>query len=683
MLKFNVTNSINWYSWNFKTFQIAQEKDLPLFINISCFSSYWGRKMTKESFEDLEIIKLLNQHFIAIKINQDEHPNINTFYFNIIHLMGIESGWPLNMFCFSNGIPFFGGNYFPLKEQYSTKSFKSILLEMINIWKNKRLKFKDYSQRIIKVNDELFQDFIENKTQIDPFFQEDKSFADLHKEYYDQEFGGFKFQPRCKFLLYLNLLHLLKIFSSSKDTFLLEIVENTIRCVKSGGIYDQIGGGISRLSNDYQWKFPDFEKILYENSLLIQLLVKIFIVTKKDFYLKWTMEVVSFLETEMIFKENTHSQGFFSSINGYKQEEKDNIYLWTTKELKELLTTKEMQLISNYYSIKENGNIDYFSKKNLLFIEKNSESIKEDLSFSQETKNTILKSAQKKLKEQRSKRKQPIKNQKIIAEWNALMVSSLIELFKVKQEPIILRKAKKVMTFLSNHLLLPSGGVCRYWFNGQVSSLGTLADHSFFVKALLDLYEVTTEIKWLKMAQEIMDFILQEFYENNCFFDTARSTSLSNLHSSIKPIQYFDNVIPCGNSITVHILLKFFVYFLNEKYHKIFLNIISNFSKLLATNTLPYMLSVLHDYKKGIFSIIVVGDLKNPQMKDFLNIIYSNYNTAIVTIILKKQTIFPPLLSNKAIKDKPYVLISSKNKSSLPIFSSQELLKSLQSNIKF
>ena len=444
MLKLNFNDSINWHSWNFKTFQIAQEKDLPLFINISCFSSYWGRKMTKESFQDLEIIKLLNNHFIAIKINQDEHPNINTFYFNIVHLMGIQTGWPLNIFCFSNGIPFFGGNYFPLKEQYSIKSFKSILLEMINIWKNKRLEFKDYSQKIIKVNDELFQDFLENKTQINPFFQEDKSFADLHKEYYDQEFGGFKFQPRCKLVLYLNLLHLLKIFSSSKDNFLLEMVEETIKWVKSGGIYDQIGGGIFHLSSDYQWKFPHFEKILYENSLLMQLLVKVFIVTKKNAYLKWALEVLSFLETEMIFKENSNSQAFFSSINGYeKEEEKENIYLWTKTELEELLTTEEMEIISIYYSIKENGNIDYFSKKNILFIEKNFERIEKDLPFSKETMNTILKSAKKKLKNQRSKKQQPIKNKKIISEWNALMVSSLIELFKVKQEIIILRKAKK------------------------------------------------------------------------------------------------------------------------------------------------------------------------------------------------------------------------------------------------
>ena len=159
------------------------------------------------------------------------------------------------------------------------------------------------------------------------------------------------------------------------------------------------------------------------------------------------------------------------------------------------------------------------------------------------------------------------------------------------------------MNFLSNHLLLDSSGVSRYCLNGQVSSLGNLTDHSFFVKALLDLYEVTTEIKWLKMAQKIMDFIIQEFYENDCFFDTAKSASLSNLHSSIKPIQYFDDVIPCGNSMTAHILLKFFVYFLNEKYHNLFLNIMSNFSKLLATNALPYMLSVLHDYKKGVFRL--------------------------------------------------------------------------------
>ena len=609
-------NPVNWFPWGEEPFKIAQEKNLPLLVSIGYATCHWCHVMERESFEDPDLAKLLNDHFVSIKIDREERPDIDSIYMKAIQAMGQQGGWPLNVFITPEGIPFYSGTYFPPEKRFNLPSFSDVLIFLTKTWLDEPEKVKKQSEALATAIRESSQrEATTGTTETLDYDGEDKA-ANLYESHYDNLNHGFRFQPQNKFPPSMGLSMLLRHYHRTATTSSLEMTKSTLRAMKWGGIYDQIGGGLSRYSTDYRWLVPHFEKMLYDNSLFITALIETFQITGHQEFSDYANDVLYYIDQDMTSEEGA----FFSAEDADSEGVEGKFYVWSKDEVESILGRQTSSIVIPFFNITEEGN---FEHKNILNQTRTYQELAKELGLTEDTVITELSSARKKLLQERSKRIRPLLDDKVLTSWNGLMISAMAKTGRVLEDMDRIAKAEKAMKFILSILKTPEGKLLRRFREGEARYDGYLFDYSSIAVACLDLYEATYNTKYILEARDLMQTVEEKFSSDGAYYETAVDAE----KLIVRQISGYDGVEPSGNSNAALAFLKLGAYLANPDFishaEKIFLAFHEDLAEYGMNSA--FMMQALHLYLGGLKEVAIIGKKNDSSTKEMLKTIRSQF----------------------------------------------------------
>jgi uncharacterized protein YyaL (SSP411 family) len=510
-------NPVHWTGWHDKAFKKAKEEDKLVIVSIGYSACHWCHVMEHESFEDTSVAAIMNEHFICIKVDREERPDVDQIYMDAVQLISGRGGWPLNAIVLPDGRPIYAGTYYP------KENWKQVLMYFVDYWKNHRAEALERADEITKGIQ--VTDTIAAKPET-PFIAADRTAVFLKIDStMDYEKGGRKGAP--KFPMPVNYKYLLRNYYYTKNEKALKAVIVTLDNMMNGGIYDQVGGGFARYSVDGDWEIPHFEKMLYDNAQLVSLYSEAYQVTKNERYKQVVDETYEFIEREL----SDASGGFYSALDADSEGEEGKFYVWSYEELKAILGA-DFDSFTRVYDVSEHGNFE--GRNNLV---RRPGVHLPDMKIAE---------WRKKLLAERSKRVRPRLDDKILTSWNALMLSGYIDAYKAFGEKRFLDRALKSAEFIKANMLQSDFSLKRNYKNGKANIGGFLDDYSFTCEAFIALYQVTFDPQWLKLADGIAQHTIQHFsnLSNGMFF--YNSTNDEPLIA--RKTESSDNVIPASNS---------------------------------------------------------------------------------------------------------------------------------------
>ncbi|MCF8024288.1 MAG: thioredoxin domain-containing protein [Desulfobacteraceae bacterium] len=575
-------NPVDWYPWGDEAFKKAEDENKPILVSIGYSTCHWCHVMADESFSDPAIADIMNQDFVNIKIDREERPDLDQIYISSVSAMRGSAGWPLNVFLTPDAKPFFGGTYFPAKKRFGMPSWKEVLTAVAREWKSDkdRKKLLDSAEGITDALKQYLNGGLLHKGSTIP---DKKAVRDTAKSFYeshDSVYGGFSSAPKfpmpvvLDFLLFYHCLAQTEDRQADEKVEALDIAVHTMRKMARGGIFDHVGGGFHRYSTDEYWHVPHFEKMLYDNSQLITVYLKAYEITGYDEFAATARQSL-----EYVFRNMTHPLGGFYSAQDADSPEfdlaagKDNksgngrkaegaYYAWRKTEIDSVLDKHSAAVVSYHYDIRSQGNAQNdafgeFTGKNIL---RETGSIKETaqhFGLSRQEVRTTLESAGQKLLEARSMRPAPQTDDKIITEWNSLMISALAQAGRVLGDERYRIAAKKAVDFINASLFSGKGELYRRWRGGECGIAGLASDYAFFVQALLDMYEAFEDREYMENAVELGDRMLDRFYdsENGGFFITAPDHDPRLI---FRAKDFMDGVLPAAGSVAAMNCIRLF-----------------------------------------------------------------------------------------------------------------------------
>jgi uncharacterized protein len=582
-------NPVDWYPWGEEALAKAKKENKPIILSIGYSSCHWCHVMAHESFEDDSVAAYMNEHFVNIKLDREERPDIDNIYMDAIQAMGLRGGWPLNVFLTSDQKPFYGGTYFPkdnwlsllqnVAKAYETDFDKlnaSATQFAANLQASEAEKYR-LSENISDISDEDF-----------------KSAIDSLSNKFDHVWGGI--QKEQKFPMPSLWQFLMNYCDTYGDSITQKHLMITLDKIAQGGIYDHVGGGFSRYAVDEQWHVPHFEKMLYDNGQLLSLYANAYKVSKQESYKRLLMSTASWLEREMLHENG----GFYAALDADSEGEEGKFYIWSKDEI-DSLAGSDASLISKYYDISKSGN---WEGSNVL------RKLDADETFAQNWKITEQELLDKvtafneKARIARESRPRPGLDNKLIAGWNGLALSGLCEAYQATQEPIFIRLADKNASFISKNLI-KDGKLFRV---SGIQTQGFLEDYAAVIQAFVKYYETTFDEKYLHLAVELTETVIKNFYDQDeqLFFYT--SSESENLIARKKEI--FDNVIPSSNALMAENLYKIGLMMDREDMKKLGVGITKQVSSLVKEEPeyMSYWSIVTLLINKSTAEMIVVGD---------------------------------------------------------------------------
>ncbi len=539
-------NPVDWHPWGKEAFQKATHENKLVLVSIGYSSCHWCHVMEKECFEDDEVAKMMNEKYVCIKVDREEHPEVDMLYMDAITILSGRGGWPLNCFTLPNGKPIYGGTYFPKED------WLALLTNLSNLFKNEPEKVKELSEEIekgilsIAFSPELKKGKIEKNLK---FLEE---FTGKIASSFDTAFGGYNYVPKFpmpnnyEFLLYYS--YVLKNINKVEEA---KAIENhvylTLDKMAMGGIYDQVGGGFSRYSTDSFWKVPHFEKMLYDNGQLMSLYSNAYRNQSKELYKEVVYGMYKFISTKMTSPEGA----FYCSLDADSEGKEGEYYVWTKDELEEILGDG-FTLFSHYFSI--NSKDVWEDGKHILQLKKSDAEFCDEKAIALNDLISRKKSWFKTLNERREQRPPPSLDDKILASWNGLMLKGLIDAYKAFKEPMFLDSAINNAHFIKDNLITSGRALWHSFKNGKGYIEGFLDDYAFVASAYISLYEATFNERWLILARSLTEYAIENFYdaEKNIFYYTHGK------HDAIivRKAEISDNVIPASNSEMAIVLYK-------------------------------------------------------------------------------------------------------------------------------
>ncbi|MDE3183159.1 MAG: thioredoxin domain-containing protein [Bacteroidota bacterium] len=541
-------NPVNWYPWGEKALKKAKDENKMIIISIGYAACHWCHVMEKETYEDTAVARIMNKHFISIKVDREERPDVDQVYMTAAQLITGSGGWPLNALALPDGRPFYAGTYFP----------KNDWMKMLNYFVEMNRKNPG---ALVKQAEDITKGIqsVENLS----FKAADKTFTmnDLDKQFnimkagIDFKKGGTKGAP--KFPMPSNWEYLMQYYYLSQNVDALKAVTVTLDNMAYGGIYDHLGGGFARYSTDADWHVPHFEKMLYDNAQLVSLYAHAFQLTKNPLYKKVVYETLDFVSRELTSPEG----GFYSSLDADSDGEEGKYYVWTKQEIETVLGN-DAALFAEYYNITKAGNWEH--GKNILFRNETHEAIAKKYNLSLPALKKKIEDAKEKLMKVRTNRIKPALDDKILTSWNALMLKGYAQAYRVFGDENFLAAAIKNANFLMKNAIGTNQELTRNYKSGKSSINGLLDDYAFTVSAFIELYQATFDKKWLIEANKITRYTLEHFSDkkSGMFFYT------SNEHSNLisRKMEIADNVIPASNSEMGKNLFILGQYFYNDDY---------------------------------------------------------------------------------------------------------------------
>jgi uncharacterized protein len=607
-------NPVNWYPWNEEAFEKALTENKPIFLSIGYSTCHWCHVMEKESFEDEEVAKLMNEAFVSIKVDREERPDIDRVYMTVCQMLTGSGGWPLTIIMTPDKKPFFAGTYFPKLNRYGRAGIIELIPKLIELWKSK---YDDVIKSATEISHALINSSKFEGNEILSMDVLDKAFNELSKRF-DSEKGGFDKSP--KFPAPHNLTFLLRYWNKTKNERALFMVEKTLEQMRLGGIFDQVGFGFHRYSTDSIWLVPHFEKMLYDQALLAIAYIEAYQATKKDFYKKTAREILEYVCRDM----RSILGGFYSAEDAESEGEEGKFYMWTIDEVKEILG-EDSEFFIKYFNLKKEGNwIDSLHGgkvgTNILHLHTMLDEYCSMNNLSPDAFDIKIALAQKQLLEVREKRIHPSKDDKILIDWNGLMISALAKAAQVFDEKAFIDIAKTTAQFIWDKMRLPSGRLLHCYRNGKADIPGNLDDYAFFIAALLDIYETTFSVDYLNKVLLLNNDLIKYFWDESdgAFFFTAFDSE----KLIVRQKEIYDGAIPSGNSVVLMNLMRLYRFTGNVEFEVRAAGLIKTFSKVTKRSPSAYsqFLSGLDFYLGPSKEILIVAS-DDERMINYLKIL--------------------------------------------------------------
>ncbi len=612
-------NPVDWYPWGKEAFKKARELDRPIFLSIGYSTCHWCHVMEHESFEDDSVAKLLNDSFISIKVDREELPEIDHVYMSVCQAMTGGGGWPLTIVMTPEKEPFFAGTYFPKDKRGGRSGLFQILPMIADAWNSKR---QDIMTSVGQVKNYLDQ--LNSKPAGNNFSTELINRAyDQFRNGFDEEYGGFFRAP--KFPSPHNLIFLMRYHHSFDNKIALDMATKTLKQMRLGGIYDHIGFGFHRYSTDRHWLVPHFEKMLYDQAMIAMAYTEAYHITGEDIFAQTAREIFTYVLRDMTASEG----GFFSAEDADSEGEEGKFYIWTEQEIKEVLGEDYGKEFNDIFSITTPGNYrDESSGKETRL------NIPHLKNYNTNGSNDF-ESAREKLFNIREKRIHPLKDDKILTDWNGLMIAALAKAAIVLDEPVYLDAAEKAAEFVL-HSISKGERLLKRYRNGVAALDAHLDDYAFMAWGLLELYEATFATKYLSQSLDLMNIMVEDFWDDKnggFFLGSDQSEKLI-----VRSKTAYDGAIPSGNSVAVMNMVKLTRITGNTNWAELAEKTIRAFSEDVNRAPTGYtlMLTGFMFDTQNSKEIVIVGDSRNRNTTKFLHTIRASY--APHKVLLFKDT---------------------------------------------
>lgn len=651
-------NPVNWYAWNDEALAKAKKEDKPILVSVGYAACHWCHVMEHESFEDEEVAQIMNEHFICIKVDREERPDVDQVYMQAVQILSGRGGWPLNCFALPDSRPFYGGTYFP------KENWKNILKEIARL-------FRESRNDVVKQAGALTSG-VERMDLIIKNVKEDDFPEDLQNKIWknwqnnlDSQWGGRVGAP--KFPMSIGLEYLLKYYAYNQDENIKKALELNLDRMALGGIYDQVGGGFSRYSVDDRWHVPHFEKMLYDNGQLLTVYTQAYRLYGKDLYKQTVEQTVDFIERELM----DDSGAFYASLDADSEGEEGKFYVWQKSEI-EALFGDEAELVKDYYNI--DGAAFWEKGNNVLFVTDTDAEIAQKYNLSLEQWVGKKKRFQSKMLEERSKRIRPALDDKILCSWNALTIKGLAESCRSFEDIKYLGLATKNAEFILQNMKTEQGGLWRNFKNGKASIAAFLEDYAFLIDAFIALYQASFEQKWLLEARQLMEYCLANFFdvESGMFYYTDANAS----QLVARKMEISDNVIPASNSQMGNNLFLLGSYFDEREYIQKAKQMLLNVQDQLEAGGAYYSnwAILLNYFQNPPFEIAITG----PEWKQLKTELEKEYlPNALLMGGLAAGNL--PLLEGKSNGNETLIYVCVNKACQLPVKTTQEALKQIRS----
>ncbi len=547
-------NPVNWYPWGDEAFADAKRLDRPVFLSIGYSTCHWCHVMEEESFEDIETARFLNEHYIAIKVDREERPDVDSIYMSAIHAMGKSGGWPLNVWLTPDRRPFFGGTYFPPRDRPGRPAFVAVLGELSNAFQSDRDSLLQMSQKVVDRIEQMTRPPAGTKTV--PGSEVLKNAALGYARDFDPVYGGRQAGRRGnKFPSSMPVRFLLRYYRRAGDAKYLDMAVLTLDKMAGGGMYDQAGGGFHRYSTDPKWLVPHFEKMLYDNALLVPAYVEAYQVTGDARHAEVARHILAYVARDM----RAPGGGFYSATDadslGPEGEREEGYYFtWTPQEVDSLLGPDRAKLAKAYFGVTQGGN---FEGRSILNVRRPLSEVASEQGLSDEEAKTIISEARESLYKERQKRPAPLTDDKVLVAWNGLMISAYAQAAKIlgpdsQRELDYITIAQEAADFILGKMRV-DGRLLRSFQGGKAHLSAYVDDYAFFISGLLDLHLATGEMRWLKSAIDLQTQLDAHYADTEgAYFMTADDAEKGLTRE--KPTN--DGAIPSGNSYAIFNLLR-------------------------------------------------------------------------------------------------------------------------------
>ena len=538
----HANNPVDWYPWGEEALERARSEDKPILLSVGYSACHWCHVMERESFENPAIAAQMNQLFVSVKVDREERPDIDSIYMTAVQAMTGHGGWPMTVFLTPDGKPFYGGTYFPPEDRGGMPSFPRVMEAISDAYSNNRDEVLQNTEHLL---DRMRQMAAVGQQGFEPLTDEVMRLA-MRKAAgdFDPRHGGFGLQP--KFPQPMTYEYLLRHYLRTEDSEALHMVELTLQRMATGGIYDQIGGGFHRYSTDAFWLVPHFEKMLYDNALLVRLYLHAYQITGNPMYRRIVEETLEYVMREMTSPEG----GFYSAQDADSEGVEGKFFIWLPHEIEEALGPEDAEIICRYYGVTPHGN---FEGRNILRVAMDAANLARDEGLDAAAFGDLLARAKARLLAARNERIAPGLDDKILTSWNGLMLAAFAEAASVLRRDDYAEVAERNAQFLLANLLR-EGRLLRTYKDGTAKLNGYLEDYAFLIDGLLTLHEVNFSRGTLDAAIELGNAMVELFWDaaTGQFFDTGHDHE----QLVVRPKDLTDNAIPCGSSMAVDVLLR-------------------------------------------------------------------------------------------------------------------------------
>ncbi len=652
-------NPVDWFPWSEEALEKARKENKPILVSIGYAACHWCHVMERESFEDEDTARIMNENFVNIKIDREERPDLDHIYMDAVQAMTGSGGWPLNVFLTPEGKPFYGGTYFPPKRAFNRPSWQEILLGIDRTFKESRdevnKQAENLTEHILQSNSFGVQDAagtsVISKEQLDMAFENIMNTA-------DREWGGFGKAP--KFPQTFTIQFLLRSFrmaklhqpessagspvqdrNEGKDQALLSINK-----MIEGGIYDQVGGGFARYSTDTEWLAPHFEKMLYDNALLVSVLSEAYQLTKEQRYKEVIVETMSFVRREMLHPAG----GFYSALDADSEGEEGKFYVWEANEVRSIIG-KDADIFCRFFDITEQGN---WEGKNILRVKTPVEKFAEQNGIAVEELKRIVEEGNKKLLERRQKRIRPLLDDKIILGWNALMNTACSKAFMATGIIEYRDLAVDNMQFMLEKFGSGESNELNHtWKNDRAKYPGFLDDYAFLIQALIHLQEITGDTKWLKKAAQLTRFVVDQFgEEQDVFFYYTKKDQRDVI---VRKKEVYDGAVPSGNSVMAYNLYHLSICFDKKEWRERSFKMVSALGQVIGRypGSFGVWASLLLELVLGTLEVAIVGKNYSKLVHD----LFKEYLPNRVLMMSETEKEEFPLLAGKKSTDIPLIYL--------------------------